>query len=179
MIDTTLAKRYAKALVEIGRENNALESYGASLSELLEVTEASKDFKEVLINPVFTKEDKREIAHGIMETMGTDPIVRNFVSLLIDRKRIDQLPGIVKAFQQFLDEISGIRRGTIVSATPLSDDEIGKVTDALSRISGTKVLATTEVDPLLIGGLVAKVGDQVFDGTIRTQLNQLKESLKG
>ncbi|MEW6349999.1 MAG: ATP synthase F1 subunit delta [Thermodesulfobacteriota bacterium] len=179
MIDTTLAKRYAKALVAIGQENNALASYGTSLSALLEVTEASKEFKEVLINPVFTKEDKREIARGIMEKMGTDPIVRNFVSLLIDRKRIDQLPGIVKAFQQYLDDISGIRRGTIISATALSADEIGKVTDALSRISGTKVLATAEVDPSLIGGLVAKVGDQVFDGTIRTQLNQLKESLKG
>ncbi len=179
MIDTTLAKRYAKAMVEIGQENNTLEIYGSSLSELLEVTEASKEFKEVLINPVFTKEDKKEIAHGIMEKMGTDPIVRNFVSMLIDRKRIDQLPGIVKAFHQFLDDINGIKRGTIVSATPLSDDEIDKVTEALSRFSGTKVLATADVDSSLIGGLVAKVGDQVFDGTIRTQLNQLKESLKG
>ncbi len=179
MIDTTLAKRYAKALVQIGQEKNALESYGSSLTALVELTETSKEFKEILINPVFTKDDKKLIASSLMEKMGTDPIVRNFVSLLIDRKRIDQLPGIVKAFQQLIDEISGIKRGTIVSAGPLNDDEIGQVTQALSQISGTKVLVTAEVDPSLIGGLVAKVGDQVFDGTIRTQLNQLKESLKG
>jgi F-type H+-transporting ATPase subunit delta len=179
VIDTTLAKRYAKALVAIGQERKALESYGSSLSALLEMTETSKEFKEVLINPVFTKDDKKAIASSIMEKMGTEPIVRNFVSLLIDRKRIDQLPGIVKAFQQLIDDISGIKRGTIVSASPLGAEEISKVTEALSHISGTKVLVTAEVDASLIGGLVAKVGDQVFDGTIRTQLNQLKESLKG
>jgi F-type H+-transporting ATPase subunit delta len=67
----------------------------------------------------------------------------------------------------------------VTSAEPLAKDELGRVTDALSKISGKQVLVTTTVDPALIGGLVARVGDMVFDGTLRTQLNQLKESLKG
>ncbi len=78
-----------------------------------------------------------------------------------------------------MDTINGITRGEVVSAEPLSDDALRRVTDALSEMSGKRVLLTTGVNASLIGGLVAKVGDMVFDGTIRTQLNQLKESLKG
>jgi F-type H+-transporting ATPase subunit delta len=179
VIDTTLAKRYAKALVEIGQEQNALDKYAQDLAGLCSVVEASKDFREILSNPVFTKDDKKRIAGQILGKMNTDPMVINFVNLLIDRKRIDQLTGIEQAFRGKVDEIRGITRGEVTSAEPLAKDELGRVTDALSKISGKQVLVTTTVDPALIGGLVARVGDMVFDGTLRTQLNQLKESLKG
>ncbi len=179
MINTTLARRYAQALVEIGQEKETLNKYGQDLTTLSRLFETSRDFRELLINPVFTKEDKKRIAGEVLARMDTDPMVVNFVNVLIDRKRIDQLTGIEKAFSEKVDEIRGITRGEVVSADPLSEDELGRVTDALSKISGKQVLVTTKVDPVLIGGLVARVGDMVFDGTIRTQLNQLKESLKG
>jgi len=179
VINTTLAKRYAKALVEIGQEKDALEKYGQDLSNLTELVDVSRDFREILINPVFTKDDKKRIAGQIFMKLRTDQMVVNFVNLLIDRKRIDQLAGIEKAYRQEVDQIRGITRGEVVSAEPLSEEQLGRVTEALSQISGKKVLVSTRVDPSLIGGLSAKVGDKVFDGTIRTQLSQLKESLKG
>jgi F-type H+-transporting ATPase subunit delta len=179
VIDTTLAKRYARAMVEIGQEQDALAKYGQDLTSISELVDESKDFREVLINPVFTKEDKKRIAGQILAKMGTDPMVINFVNVLIDRKRIDQLAGIEMAFRQKMDEIRGISRGEVVSAEPLNEDELGRITDALSDITRKQVLVTSKVDPFLIGGLVARVGDMVFDGSIRTQLNQLKESLKG
>jgi F-type H+-transporting ATPase subunit delta len=179
VINTTLARRYAKALIQIGQEQDSLDKYGEDLAALTEMVDASKELRELLINPVFTKDDKKRIAGEVLTQMGTDLMVKNFVNVLIDRKRIDQLSGIEKAFRQKVDEIKGITRGEVISAEPLSEDELGRVTDALSNISGKQVLVTTEVDPNLIGGLLAKVGDMVFDGTIRTQLNQLKESLKG
>lgn len=179
MIDTTLAKRYAKALVEVGEEKNELERYGQDLSDLCELVEQSRDLREVLLNPVFTKEDKKRIADEVLQKIGTDPMVMNFVNVLIDRKRIDQLAGIEKAYREKVDEIKGITRGEVTSSEPLTDDILHRVTDTLSKMSNKQVILTREVDPSLIGGLVAKVGDMVFDGTIRTQLNQLKESLKG
>lgn len=179
MIDTTLAKRYAKAMVEIGQEQNALDKYGQDLTNIVDMMEDSKDFRELLLSPVFTKEDKKRIADEILQKADTDHMVANFINLLIDRKRIDQLPGIELAFRQKVDDIRGITRGEVTSAEPLAEPELAKVADALSAISGKQVEITTKVDPSLIGGLVAKVGDMVFDGTIRTQLNQLKESLKG
>ena len=179
MINTTLARRYAKALVEIGQEKDSLEKYGQDLSSLTELVDVSRDFREILINPVFTKDDKKRIAGQIFTRLHTDQMVINFVNLLIDRKRIDQLAGIEKAYRQEVDQIRGITRGEVVSAEPLSEEQLGRVTGALSQISGKKVLVSTRVDPSLIGGLSAKVGDKVFDGTIRTQLSQLKESLKG
>lgn len=179
MINTTLARRYAKALIGIGKENNSLDSYGNDLSAIVQMVDNSKEFNELLINPVFTKDDKKKIVNEILERMGTDKMVMNFINVLIDRKRIDQLSGIEKAFREKVDELKGITRGEVISAEPLDEDELGRVTDALSQISGKQVLVTTKVDSNLIGGLVAKVGDMVFDGTIRTQLNQLKESLKG
>lgn len=179
MIDTTLAKRYAKALVEIGQEKDALDKYGQDLATLSELVRTSRDFREVLINPVFTKEDKKRIAGEVLEKVETDQMVINFVNLLIDRKRIDQLDGIEKAFREEVDEIRGITRGEVSSAEPLDEAQLGRLTDALSQISGKQVLVTAKVDPTLIGGLTARVGDKLFDGTIRTQLSQLKESLKG
>lgn len=179
MINTTLARRYAKALVEIGQERDALDKYGQDLAALCELVETSRDFREVLINPVFPKEDKKKIASQILSKLDTDSMVVNFVNLLIDRKRIDQLAGIDKAFREEVDNIRGITRGEVVSAEPLREDQLGRVTEALSMISNKKVLVTTKVEPSLIGGLTARVGDKVFDGTIRTQLSQLKESLKG
>ncbi|MBM4326614.1 MAG: F0F1 ATP synthase subunit delta [Deltaproteobacteria bacterium] len=179
MINTTLSKRYAQALVEIGQEKNALESYGKDLSAINQVMEASKDFREVLINPVFPKEDKKRIAGEVLNKMGVDPMVRNFIALLIDRKRIDQLPGIEKAYQEKVDDIQGITRGEVISAEALSEGALANITQTLSTISGKKVIVKTKVEPGYIGGLMAKVGDMVFDGTIRTQLNQLKQSLKG
>ena len=179
MIDTTLAKRYAKALVEIGREKDALDKYGQDLATLSELVNTSRDFREVLINPVFTKEDKKRIAGEVLAKVETDQMVINFVNLLIDRKRIDQLDGIEQAFREQVDEIRGITRGEVASAEPLDEAQMGRLTDALSQISGKQVLVSAKVDPTLIGGLTARVGDKVFDGTIRTQLSQLKESLKG
>ena len=179
MIDTTLAKRYAQALVEIGEEQNALDGYGRDLTALTELVAESKDFREVLINPVFPKEDKKKIANSILEKLGTDRMVINFINLLIDRKRIDQLEGIEKAYHQRVDEIRGITRGEVASASPLDDAELDRIRQALSDISGKDVRLSARVDPSLIGGLVAKVGDKVFDGSIRSQLNELKESLRG
>lgn len=179
MIDTTLAKRYAKALVEIGVEREALDKYGRDLADLARLMETSGDFREVLENHVFPREEKKRVAGVILDKLGIDPMTRNFVNLLIDRKRIDQLVGIEKAFRSEVDEIRGITRGEVSSATALDDGELNRITAALSKITGKTVILTPTVDPSLIGGLVAKVGDMVFDGTIRTQLNQLKESLKG
>jgi F-type H+-transporting ATPase subunit delta len=179
VIDTTLAKRYAKALVEIGLEKDSLDRYGADLATFTQYIDSSRDLREVLISPVFTKEDKKKIAGGVLSKMSADPMVANFISVLIDRKRIDQLQGISAAFSARVDEIRGITRGEVVSAEPLSEDELDQVTQALSDLSGKKVQLRAKVDDFLIGGLYAKVGDMVFDGTIRTQLNQLKESLKG
>jgi len=179
VIDTTLAKRYARALVEIGEANGALDKYGSDLTALTEIISQSRDFREVLVSPVFTKDDKKKISGEILTKIGADTMVKNFVNVLIDRKRIDQLNGIEEAFRSSVDEIRGITRGEVISAEPLEKSHLSRRTEALSKITYKKVLVTTKVDPFLIGGLVARVGDMVFDGTIRTQLNQLKESLKG
>jgi F-type H+-transporting ATPase subunit delta len=179
VINTTLARRYARALVEIGQAENALDKYGQDLAAISELMETSRDLREVLISPVFTKEDKKTIARNVLEKLGAEPMVANLVCVLIDRKRINQLEGIEVAFRAQVDQIRGITRGEIISAGPLPEDIIAEVTGVLSKISGKQVLVKTKQDPTLIGGLVAKVGDMQFDGTIRTQLNQLKESLKG
>jgi F-type H+-transporting ATPase subunit delta len=179
VIDTTLAKRYAKALLEIGQDKNVLDKYGSDLSALTEIISESKDFREVLTSPVFTKEDKKKIAGEILDKIGADVMVKNFINVLVDRERIDQLNGIETAFRASVDEIRGITRGEVISAETLGESDLTLVTEALSKLSGKKVLVTTKIEPFLIGGLVARVGDMVFDGTIRTQLNQLKESLKG
>lgn len=179
MIQTTLAGRYAQALVEIGQEKRALDKYGSDLTQFADLVAKSHDLREVLINPAFTKEDRKVIAKGVLAKLDADPVVTNFVCVLIDRKRIDQLSGIETSFRGKVDEIRGIKRGEVISAKPLTKEDLARITEVLARMSGKQVLVTSAVDASLIGGVVAKVGDTVLDGTLRTQLNQLKESLKG
>jgi F-type H+-transporting ATPase subunit delta len=108
----------------------------------------------------------------LSDTMGA------FLFLLFDKGRIGFLNSINEFYQKMADELKGIARATLLSATELSEDAIDKIRDALSEKTGKDVMLTVEKDPSLIGGIVTKIGDLVLDGSIRTQLLNMRESLK-
>jgi F-type H+-transporting ATPase subunit delta len=173
-----VAKRYAKALLELGKEEGQMEQYGQELAEMVATFDASPELEKVLANPAIERDARKRVLEAVLEKMGLSPMVNNFFRLLMDRGRINQTRNILMVYERLLDEAKGITRAQVTTAAPLSDDDVAKLAEALKQVAGREVQIEVKEDPSLIGGVVARIGDLVLDGSVKTQLESLKESLR-
>lgn len=179
MKQTILARRYAKALFAVGKENDAYEAYNEILQGIAGLYISTPEVADALTNPLYPIDVREKVMAGLIDSMGVDKVSANFLNLLVEKKRAEILPEIAEEFKIMVDEEKNISHGSVTSAVELSDELQAKVQAALERLTGKKVELSTSVDPSLIGGIVAKVGDLVLDGSIKTQLAGLKDSIKG
>jgi F-type H+-transporting ATPase subunit delta len=115
----------------------------------------------------------------IVKAAGVSTMMGNFLKLLVQKRRADVLSDIAEMFQNLVDQENNTCQGVVTSATEISADLQAKIQKTLEKITGKRVTVTNKVDASIIGGMIAKVGDLVMDGSIRTQLEDLKESIKG
>jgi len=173
-----IAKRYAKALLAIGRQDGSHETYGRELKEVAELLGQSPELEAVLANPAFDLNSRTQVLTTLLAKLKIGPMVKNFCRLLLDRGRMAHLRAISDLYARLLDEAQGITRAAVTTAVALKDAEIDRLAEALGEASGRKVKIEVKEDPGLIGGVVARIGDLVLDGSVRTQLMSLQESLK-
>ncbi len=178
MINQIVAKRYAKALLEIGQEDGNLEQYGVELNRMAQLFGESQELETALANPAIPQDSRRRLLDVFLDKLELSPMVRNFYRLLLDRGRIACARDIAVLYGQLLDDVKGVVRAQVLSAAPLSEQEIQRIKDALQKVAGNEVIIEMKEDPSLIGGVVAKIGDLVLDGSVKSQLESLKESLK-
>ncbi len=179
MKQTILAKRYAKAIFSIGQENKAAEEYNEVLKGLSALFTTHPEVSDALTNPLYPMEVKEKVMSGMAASMEVDEVMGNFLRLLVQKKRAVLLPEIADSYQEMLDEAKNISHGVVISAIALNKTLQSSVQKVLEKLTGKKVELTTRVDPTIIGGIVAQVGDLVLDGSIKTQLAGLKDSIKG
>lgn len=179
MKQTILAKRYAKAIFTVGQEQKKYEEYNDVLQGLAGLYSTHPEVIDALTNPLYPMDVKEKVMKGIVGSMTVDKIMGNFLNLLVQKKRATILPEIATAYQTMVDEAKNISHGNVISAIELSDQLKGNVQKILEKLTGKKVELTTSVDPSIIGGIIAQVGDLVLDGSIKTQLAGLKDSIKG
>lgn len=179
MKQTILAKRYAKALFAIGKEDGKYEAYNEALQGIAELFATTPEVEDALTNPLYPLDVREKAMTAIIKAIGADTVTGNFLSLLVQKKRAAIIPEIAESFQIMVDEDKNISHGMVVSAIELTTELREKIQDTLEKLTGKKVELTASVDPSIIGGIVAKVGDVVLDGSIRTQLASLKDSIKG
>jgi F-type H+-transporting ATPase subunit delta len=173
----SIARRYAKAIIAVAQEENALEQTGDEL-RLLRALAEDPQIAHGLVNPLLSAPARRGLARAIAEQLKLRPIMRNFLCLLADHRRLDQLVGIADQYQRILDQMLGRVRATITSSTPLAAQG-ETVVAALARQTGRTVLAEELVDPSLLGGVVVDIEGKVYDGSLRTQLEALASSIAG
>ncbi len=178
MITNAIARRYAKALVQLASEEGAVEKYHAELTAFEGVLAANPDLRAILTSPAYRIEVKREIVRELLAKLAPATTVANFLQLLIDRNRLDQLSQVIASYGAFADELSGVVRPTLTSAMPLDDRQVEAIKEALAKSTGKKVILKVEVDPSLIGGVVAQIGDKVYDGSVKTQLTRIEDILQ-
>jgi len=176
---TILAKRYAKALFAIGKEDGKYEAYNEALQGVAGLVTDNPEVADALTNPLYPLDVREKVMAAMIQSMEVDQIMGNFLNLLVQKKRAEIIPEIAEAFQVMVDEDKNISHGTIISAVELDTELQEKVQKTLEKLTGKKVELTASVDPSILGGIIAKVGDLVMDGSIRTQLASLKDSIKG
>jgi F-type H+-transporting ATPase subunit delta len=176
---TILARRYAKAIFTVGQEQGKFEEYAEILQAIAGLYQSHSEVADALTNPMYPMDMKEKVMAGMIKSMKVDKIMGNFLKLLVQKKRADILPEIAESYKVMVDEAKNISHGNVISAVKLTDDLRANIQTVLEKLTGKKVELTTSVDPTIIGGIIAKVGDLVLDGSIKTQLAGLKDSIKG
>lgn len=173
-----IARRYAKALFSLAVETGRVEGWAKSLELLRQAVESSPDLEDVLSNPVYSKERRRAIVEKLASAFSLDAEPANLLFLLGDRNRLAYLPAVVETFRDLSDAHLGRIRAKVTSAVKLDDVAAQAIADKLSQATKVKVLLDRAVDPALLGGVIAQVGSLVYDGSVRAQLENLRNRLK-
>ena len=178
MKNFAIARRYAKALLLIGREDGQTELYKDELGAFSEMIGAKKELEQAICNPLYETGDRKKVLKAVVEKQDMSDMMKTFLFLLFDKGRMGFIGSINEFYQKLADELKGIATASIVSATALTEDTVEKIQSGLSKMTGKTIQLEIQQDPDLIGGIVTKIGDLVLDGSIRTQLINMRESLK-
>jgi len=170
-----IARRYAKALINLAEKD--LENTGKSLTALADVFSNSAELSEVLSDTKVSSQIKQNVLKEILKKIKVSKLVDTFIRYLLAKRRIVLLPNIERAFNLFLQEKLGRIEAGITVAQEMSKVNVGKLEKAISRYSGKEVTVNITIDPAIIGGIVTRIGSVVIDGSIHTQLNQIRQSI--
>jgi F-type H+-transporting ATPase subunit delta len=173
-----IARRYAKALLLIGKEDGNTESYRAELDGVAQLIAKEQDLEEAVANPLYDIDGRKRVLTAVIEKLELSKVTSSFLVFLFDKGRIGFLQSINDFYQKLADELKGVAHASLASATELSSEAVEKIRSALSKKTGKEIILDVKQDPELIGGIVTQIGDLVLDGSVRTQLLNMRESLK-
>lgn len=174
---SVVGRRYAKALLELAREQNVTDQVMRDVGALSDAWKESAELRELIRNPVVPRPALAAAVNAIMDRLGSSTLVRNTVGLLSDRGRLPVLEDVLSAFDELAEAETGRVRAEVVSAKPLPDAYYTRLQEKLQRATGQQIVLVKKEDPSLIGGVVTRIGDRVFDGSISNRLSELRESL--
>ena len=178
MTTRTAAVRYARALFDVAlKEQGNLPAIEAELASFADLFTAHPELAKVLLNPAVPAPRKRAAVVELTRRAGASPVLAKLLILLAERDRLVLLPDLVAAYRERLADHLKIVRAEVTSASPLSAERIQQIERSLSQVTGRAVTLATHVDPSLIGGLVARVGGTVYDASLTTQLQKMKQRL--
>ena len=178
MIGSEIAKRYAKALFEIAKEEGAVESIYGELERFASALKSNKNLMEFFANPVFDQGDKKAVMESVISKVQITGITANFLKLLVDKRRIDILLDVENCFRGYRDALLNKVRVKVKTAFPLPADLAGKIQERLEEMTKKKIEMAVEEDASLLGGIVVGVGDTLYDGSIKTQLMSIRELIR-
>jgi F-type H+-transporting ATPase subunit delta len=174
-----LAERYATALFELADEKKQLHQTAADLTTLKSMLAESQDLRRLIHSPLIKREDKRRAVLAVVERAALGDLVRRFVGVLADNRRLDALPGVIDGYLAQLASRRGETTAHVRVARPLSARQQRDLVEALKRTAGSRVALDIKIDPALIGGMVVRVGSRMLDSSLRTKLQRLQLAMRG
>lgn len=172
-----IGERYARALLEVTEERKETDKAAAQLGALGQAIESAQDLAQVLHDPRF-KDERLAVFEALGQKLGASNTVSSLLRTLAAAERLHELPDVAAAFSRLADEQSGRVRATVSSAVALDDGDKKGVQAALESSTGKQVVIEFTTDPSLLGGVVVKMQDLVWDGSVRTQLERMRASLQ-
>jgi F-type H+-transporting ATPase subunit delta len=175
----TVARRYATALADVAIERREEREVQKELDQWAGMLESSPQLREVFANPTIVQDQKRKVLEDLIARARVKDTTASFLRVLLKNQRVSQLREIAARYAQVLDERAGMLAGSVTTARPISEDLKKTLHETLSAATGRTVRLTFETDEKIIGGLVARIGSTVYDGSVQSHLERLSEDLAG
>ncbi len=179
MIAGSIGRRYAKALLDLAREQNKVDNYLNQLSTVQNLLNSSQDISFLLKDPAFEASDRKKVFETLSNKLSLDASLVNFLKLLIDRERIAFFDDILTSYQEQSDDLLKRVRVKVKTAEALNKEEESRLKKVVEKLTSKEAILDIETDSQLLGGVVIKVRDMVFDGSLKNALHQLKEDMMG
>lgn len=175
----TVARRYATALADVAIERREERQIQTELDHWAAMIESSPQLKEVFANPTIVHDHKRNVLEDLIARMRVKDTTASFLRVLLKNQRLAQLREIAARYGQVLDERSGVLAGSVTTARPIPEELKKTLHETLSAATGCTVRLSFDTDEKIIGGMVARIGSTVFDGSVQSHLERLAEGLAG
>ena len=177
MIGRSLFRRYARALIEVARRDKLLPRVKEDLRSFRELLKSHPELGDFFSDPKVTPLRKQELLEELLSVVDYEEITKNFLRLIASRRRLSYLKEIVEAFEREVNRLEGVVVAEVISPLPLSAGQVRKIARRVSVFLGKKVEIKSSVDSSIIGGIIIKIGDTVYDGSLKKQLQLLKDRL--
>jgi len=168
-----IAQVYARSLFEVAKEKGNLDRVREELGEIAEAFDSNRELSVFFFSPYFSTEEKKSGLESVIS--GADPIVVNFLELLVENRRMPVIFRVRRAFDRLWEEENKLLPVQITSAVALDSDVVERIGEEIGRQTGRKVELTADVDPDVLGGIVLRVGNSILDASIRNRLEQLRK----
>jgi F-type H+-transporting ATPase subunit delta len=177
VISLTVARKYARALLEIGLQEKNYDALGKDLGKIVDLLKENKELRSILASPFYPLPARKAIAKNLVKALGLSKPVDGFIDLLIERERMDHFAEIIKCYDDLCDGVARRLRATLVTAHEMPSVLVSEIKGQLESTTGKEVILSIEEDSSLIGGVLTKIGNVIYDGSLKTQLLKVKENL--
>ncbi|HJV46089.1 MAG TPA: F0F1 ATP synthase subunit delta [Bacillota bacterium] len=176
-MSATVAKRYARALFEVAQEMKSIDLIEQELKVLVEALNTNADLEQILSHPQISVENKKQMMDALLGEAATVQ-TKNFIHLLIQRHRESQLGEIVEAYIELANQARGYADAVVTTAKALTEDELNKLAAGFGNMLKKTLRVQSVVDPSILGGVVVRIGDRLYDGSIAGKLQRFQQNLK-
>ena len=176
---TGLAGRYAQAMFELARDDNAIDRVAEDFATLKKLMAEVKELDVLVRSPLLSREQQAKALEPVLDKIGAAHLTVKFMRLLAQKRRLYALAGIIAAYNRLVAKLKGEIEAEVISARPLSSAEITELKNVLKQKLGREPRLDAKVDPSLLGGLVVKVGSRMIDSSIRTKLAGIRAAMRG
>jgi len=177
MTNRSSAARYAKALLDVSRKEGDPEAAGRDLEAFVSLARGHAQLERALVNPAIPVQRKTALVGELLARVPVGPIVGKLLLLLAGRDRLVLLPDLLEEYRRRLMEFQNVVQAQVTSAVPLPGDAAKGIERAIAARTGRRVVMTSRVDGAIIGGVVTRIGSVVYDGSVRRQLEKMRDTL--
>jgi F-type H+-transporting ATPase subunit delta len=179
MTNRSSAARYARALLDVSRKEGDPQAADRDLEAFVSLVAGNPELQRVLVNPAIPAQRKSALVKALLARLQPGPIVAKLLVMLADRDRLVLLPDLLEEYRRRLMDFMNVVQAEVTSAVPLPPDAVDSITRAIAERTGRSVSLNARVDAALIGGVVTRIGSVVYDGSVKRQLEKMKDALTG